>query len=413
MDDLKLMTVRALRELAKTHLGSGYSKLKTKAELITALAKKLADDAKAAAKPKPEPKVEAKKPEPKVEAKKPEPKVEAKKPEAKKPEPTIEAKKAEPNAVEAKKPEPVAKKTEPGAPTKPAKPGQKPVDLAALRIGAIEPDELEKAELVEEAVESEVAIEVAAEEAVVETVEAEAPPKKEEPKPRVMSQAEIDLLNENLGELPWGYGDDAVTLAARDPHTLWVYWDFNEQTVNRVRSGLKNARAVLRLYDAGQLVREVDIALEARSWYLSHITPGRHYRAEIHFVGERGKHERVGHTSNPIGAPGEGPSPIVEDRFVTLPWEVPIVRSTELLQKPHEGSPFADAGRDALMALAESGLHHEELVDGAPGRVEVTVEVVRGLGGSESLVERRRRIAGENGRVNVRSSGQWTSSRPG
>ncbi|MBS2032722.1 MAG: DUF4912 domain-containing protein, partial [Deltaproteobacteria bacterium] len=84
MDDLKLMTVRALRELAKTHLGSGYSKLKTKAELITAIAKKLADDAKAA-----KPKAEAKKPEPKVEAKKPEPKVEAKKPEPKKPEPKV------------------------------------------------------------------------------------------------------------------------------------------------------------------------------------------------------------------------------------------------------------------------------------------------------------------------------------
>ncbi|MBS2033041.1 MAG: DUF4912 domain-containing protein, partial [Deltaproteobacteria bacterium] len=343
---------------------------------------------------------EPKKPEPKVEAKKPEPKVEAKKAEPKKPEPKVEA-----------------KKTEPGAPTKPAKPGQKPVDLAALRLGAVEPEELaeiaEEAETdeAEEAVEAEVAIEVAAEEA--EAVEVEAPKKKEEPKPRVMSQAEIDLLNENLGELPWGYGDDAVTLAARDPHTLWVYWDFAEQTVQRVRSGLKNPRAVLRLYDAGQLVREVDIALEARSWYLSHITPGRKYRAEIHFVGERGKHQRLGQTSNPIGAPGEGPSPVIDDRFVTLPWEVPIVRSTALLEKPHDGGPFADAGRDALMALAESGLHHEELVDGAPGRVEVTVEVVRGLGGSESLVERRRRIAGEGGRVNVRSSGQWTSSRQG
>ena len=32
MDDLKLMTVRALRELAKERLGAGHSKLKTKAD---------------------------------------------------------------------------------------------------------------------------------------------------------------------------------------------------------------------------------------------------------------------------------------------------------------------------------------------------------------------------------------------
>ena len=48
MVDLKLMTVRALRELAKKHLGPGYSRLKTKTELIAELAKSLAE-----AKPEP------------------------------------------------------------------------------------------------------------------------------------------------------------------------------------------------------------------------------------------------------------------------------------------------------------------------------------------------------------------------
>ena len=42
------MTVRALRELAKKHLGPGYSRLKTKTELIAELAKSLAE-----AKPEP------------------------------------------------------------------------------------------------------------------------------------------------------------------------------------------------------------------------------------------------------------------------------------------------------------------------------------------------------------------------
>src|SRR5260370_37612536 len=37
MDDLKKLTVRHLRELARKHLGSGRSKLKTKGELIAAL----------------------------------------------------------------------------------------------------------------------------------------------------------------------------------------------------------------------------------------------------------------------------------------------------------------------------------------------------------------------------------------
>ena len=39
MSDVKSLTVRALRELAKKHLGKGYSKFKTKDELLAALKK--------------------------------------------------------------------------------------------------------------------------------------------------------------------------------------------------------------------------------------------------------------------------------------------------------------------------------------------------------------------------------------
>ena len=38
MDDIKSMTVRYLRDLARKHLGRGHSKLKTKEELLAALA---------------------------------------------------------------------------------------------------------------------------------------------------------------------------------------------------------------------------------------------------------------------------------------------------------------------------------------------------------------------------------------
>ena len=381
MEDLKLMTVRALRELARSRLGPGYSKLKTKAELIAALAKKVVEP-----KAKGEEKIpEAKQPE----AKQPE----TAKPAASRAEPAVEPAKPSPKAAQtstassetASKPPP---KFEPGVAGKAAKPGEKPVDLAALRIGATEP--LEQAE------------EPAAEAAAA-PVEPSAP--LAEPPPRKMSQAEIDLVEENLGELPFGYGDDSVGLLARDPHTLWVYWDFAEQTARRAHEGLPNSRAVLRLFDGGHLVREVDIALESRAWYLHHVTPGRHYRAEIQFVGVHGEARRVGPSSNAMRVPNEGPSPVIDDRFIKLPWDVPFQRSAELIEHAHPGQPFPERERAALLARAEEGLHQEGLRDGQPGQVEVYYEVVRGLGGSDTMVELMRRRA--------HFGGQWTSSRPG
>src|SRR4051794_30253986 len=41
MADLKEMTVKALRDLARKHVGPGYSKLKTKSELLAALTRAL------------------------------------------------------------------------------------------------------------------------------------------------------------------------------------------------------------------------------------------------------------------------------------------------------------------------------------------------------------------------------------
>lgn len=399
MEDLKLMTVRALRELARTHLGPGYSRLKTKAELITALAKKLADDAKAAkAAVRPEPKkAEPRKPEPKVDPKKPEPKLEAKV-EAQKPEPRVEAK------VEAKKPEPRKQEKQPEKP---------PADhraeiLATLRPGATLPESGElavEASAVEESTtvaDDEAARELPAAAAGDELTVQEKPAAP--PPPRVKSQAELDLEAEGLGELPWGYQDDAVELLARDPHTLYVYWDFAEQTRRRAQEGLGGARAVLRLFDGGHLVREVDVSLESRSWYLHHVTPGRRYRAELHFVDERGAAKRVGPSSNAMLVPNEGPSPVIEDRFINLPWEIPFHRAPELLEHAHTGGPFPAETRDHLMARAEEGLQQEGMREVGPGETEIYWEIVRGLGGSETLTEIMRR--------RTRFGGQWTSSRP-
>lgn len=155
------------------------------------------------------------------------------------------------------------------------------------------------------------------------------------------------VYDEGLGELPPGYGDDALVALARDPETLWVYWDYAHPTVQEAMKDLEHPYARLRIFDQGHLVKELDFALESRSFYIPGLTPGRHYRAEIFFLGTNGQERRLGRPSNSIGLPPRGPSSILDDRFVTLAWGTPLTRR-DLFERAEPDQGFPDTDRNAL-----------------------------------------------------------------
>ena len=158
---------------------------------------------------------------------------------------------------------------------------------------------------------------------------------------------------EGLGELPWAYGDDTLVALPRDPRTLYLYWDHARETLQRAFEGLDRAHAQIWLFvrAAGwERVRVVDFALESRGYYLHDLEPGRTYRAEIHLVDRGGREKLVPHPSNPVALPPVGPSPVVDDRFVRLPWEFPLPR---LLGPGTPGGPFSEALRALLARLSD------------------------------------------------------------
>ncbi|HYI00470.1 MAG TPA: DUF4912 domain-containing protein [Hyalangium sp.] len=124
---------------------------------------------------------------------------------------------------------------------------------------------------------------------------------------------------EELGELPLDYEDDLALALARDPHTLFITWDFGPATRARALEGLSEPRAMLRVYDGERLVREQEITLESRSFYIHGLPPGRPYRVEALFVGRGGRSRRLGSSSHPITLPRVGPSPDKSVRFMQLP----------------------------------------------------------------------------------------------
>jgi len=127
-------------------------------------------------------------------------------------------------------------------------------------------------------------------------------------------------VNEGLGELPWAYGDMRLVSLVRDPTTLFVYWDFSQHQIEQAFVGLGPARAVLKLWNArngsGELVREAEVHLEARGWYLRELPPGTEIRSELWAVGERGS--RLMRAGRPTRLPPVSPSEQLEAFYLKL-----------------------------------------------------------------------------------------------
>jgi hypothetical protein len=160
--------------------------------------------------------------------------------------------------------------------------------------------------------------------------------------------------DEGLGELPWGYGDDAFVALPRDPRTIFLYWDWSKQTMDASFGGLDHPRAQLWMFArAGggwERVRSIDFALESRGFYVHDLEPGRVYRAEIHVLDRHGRERLLAHPSNEVALPPVGPSPIVDDRFIRIPWDLPLGR---LLGPGHAGGAFSEEARAMLARLSD------------------------------------------------------------
>jgi hypothetical protein len=341
MAELKNLTVQALRDLARKVLGPGHSKLKTKGELVAALqaaGKNVSGAAgKAAARLK---KATGRAAEAASKA------VATRRAKAaatrgvkdagKKPK----AKPAPEKAAPAAKPKAPARARGPAAPAR--------SDEPAERVRRDEPD-----------AEGYFVARVRGEDAVrdaphpmtegaLEEQRAPAPPPRKGHRP-------ARRFEEHLGELPSSYDEDRFFALPRDPRTLFFYWDHHAETLRNGFEGLEGAKAqlwILARTEAGgwERIRTIDFALESRSWYVHDLEPGRTYRGEIHLVDRHGRAKRLTVGSNEMQLPPFGPSRIIDDRFMRIPWSEPLTR---LLRHVREGEPFPEELRALLASLSD------------------------------------------------------------
>ncbi|PTL78275.1 DUF4912 domain-containing protein [Vitiosangium sp. GDMCC 1.1324] len=331
MADLKSVTVEYLRELARKHLGRGHSKLKTKKDLLAALVKRVPGLAKLAGLQQPR---EAEGDETARRGSRKAPAAvsaasRTEKPEERPRKPLV-PESSQPEEDEDDEKTPVYHPPKPAEvvnfPPKP-KSGRPSSDdeptvgnpIVSPRKDPPEPPE--SAELshtaqhaAEPLVEGFFVARMAGEE------EAWRHHLTESQRRRPRETLGSPDYDEQLGHLPQDYGDDTVLLLPRDPHTLFLLWDFGAEVRQRALDGLESPRAVLRVYDDSDvLVRVIDVALESRSFYIHGLPPGRPYRVEAHFVGSSGRTRRIGHSSNRVFLPPTGPSSDTSVRFLRMP----------------------------------------------------------------------------------------------
>jgi hypothetical protein len=136
---------------------------------------------------------------------------------------------------------------------------------------------------------------------------------------------------EELGKLPESYGDGILYLIARDPHSLFSYWDIKWSKYPKSKMLGDERKIFLRvcaLDDAEELRVEIDP--EAKNWHLPAAKSSFVYYAELGYLDKKGAWKPIVR-SNPAATP---PTTLSEDMradFATIPFHLTFQRLMEMV----------------------------------------------------------------------------------
>lgn len=145
---------------------------------------------------------------------------------------------------------------------------------------------------------------------------------------RSLTPADLAGVDDQLPDLPQGYGESRIVLMARDPQWGYTYWDIPDEHRQGLR-GQGGQQLALRLYD----VTDLDINTQnphslqqyacdelARDWYLPIPVSDRDYITEIGYLSGTGAWLLLAR-SNIVRIPPVYPSDWMDDQFITVDFE--------------------------------------------------------------------------------------------
>jgi uncharacterized protein len=173
----------------------------------------------------------------------------------------------------------------------------------------------------------------------------------------------LTSVDEQLGDLPGGYGESRIVLLPRDPQWSYAYWDIpGEHKEELRRQG--GQQLALRLYD----VTDIDINYQsphnvqeylcdelAREWYLPIPVSDRDYTVDIGYRCFDGRWLTLARSA-PVRIPPVYPSDWVEDVFVTVDWEQDLTGKTiyELVPPAKKKAATGSGLYDQMFEMAQA-----------------------------------------------------------
>lgn len=127
------------------------------------------------------------------------------------------------------------------------------------------------------------------------------------------------------GELPAEYGEERLTLMARDPYVAFAYWEVTPGRLDREKRWFGwDSRLCVRIYDVtgiqfdgGNAVGyyDQDVTERVGNWYFGINRPGRSFVADIGLRSPEGRFLTLAR-SNYVTMPREGASDVIDEEWM-------------------------------------------------------------------------------------------------
>ncbi|MBC7881740.1 MAG: DUF4912 domain-containing protein [Anaerolineae bacterium] len=197
--------------------------------------------------------------------------------------------------------------------------------------------------------------------------------------------SDLTDIDAELGELPAGYGESRIVILPRDPQWAFVYWDIPGEHKEQLRAQ-GGQQLALRLYDVTDVyfdgfnahgVQEFLCDELAREWYLPLPIGDRDFVVDIGYRAAGGGWLVLARSAS-VKVPPMYPSDWIDDRFVTIPFDMDLQGKTiYTLEPPYKAAALPGRpgfGGAAFGAEAAAGarpfgvIPHEALFEYSGGQ---------------------------------------------
>jgi hypothetical protein len=133
--------------------------------------------------------------------------------------------------------------------------------------------------------------------------------------------------------LPYSYNTTKLVAMVRDPYWIYLYWDLDAGMYSEVQKRFQyqgeRLRVIIRMHDVtnvnfdgtnSQSQVDVDVDLQARCWFLYIGEPNRSYLFDLGLIDSDGNFFLIAR-SNIIKVPNDGPSDIIDDKWISYDFE--------------------------------------------------------------------------------------------